>query len=117
MTLSSFLMPGQKIVQIDRFELLAGQCLFEGRELQNSAEYSRHGPVVREGLVVKDQVLQGTFLNGLQNEAVGAVDRSDHFDRPALQSDGLFGTVSRADAAAQTDGRVNDGAAFGRAGQ
>ena len=28
-----FLLPGQKVVQIDRFELLACQRLFEGREL------------------------------------------------------------------------------------
>ena len=112
MLLPSFLMSGQKIVQIDRFELLAGQCLFEGRELQNSAEDSRHGPVVREGLVVKDQILQGPFLNSLQDEAVRAVDGSDHLDRPSLQSDGLFGAVSRADAAAKTDGRVDDRALF-----
>ena len=113
---SRFLLSGQKIVQIHRFELLAGQRLLEGRELQDSAEDSRHGSVVREGLVVKNQILQGPFLNSLQDEAVRAVDRGDDFDRAALQGDRFFGAVPGADAAAEADGRVDDGALFGRTG-
>ena len=90
---------GQQVVQIDGFELFAGQGLFEGRELQDCSEDSCHSPVIGEGLVVKDQVLQSTFFDGLQDKAVGAVHRSDDLDRAALQGDGLFGTVSGTDAA------------------
>ena len=61
------------MVQIDGFELFAGQSLLEGRELQNGAEDSCHGSVVCEGLIVKNQILQGTFLNGLQDKAVCSV--------------------------------------------
>ena len=102
----------QQMVQVDRLELFAGQGLLERRELQDRAEDGRHGPVVGECLVVEDQVLQGSLFNGLQDEAVGAVDRGDYFNRPSLQGDGLFGTVSGADTAAQTDGLVDDGSSF-----
>lgn len=71
------------MVQIDRLELLAGKSLLEGRELEDRAEDGRHGPVVCEGLVVKDQILQSALFDGLQNKAVGAVDRGDHFNRPS----------------------------------
>ena len=103
---------GKEVVQVDGLELFAGQGLLEGRELQYASEDSRHGAVVGKGLVVEDQVLEGSLFDGLQDEAVGAVDRGDHFDRPALQGDGLFGAVSGADPAAQTDGLVDDGSFF-----
>ena len=94
---------GKEVVQVDGLELFAGQGLLEGRELQDGAEDGGHGAVVGKGLVVFD---------GLQDEAVGAVNRGDYFDRPALQGDGLFGTVPRTDPAAQTDGLVDDGSFF-----
>ena len=100
------------MVQVDGLELFAGQGLLEGRELQDGAEDGGHGAVVGKGLVVEDQVLEGSLFDGLQDEAVGAVDRGDHFDWPALQGDGLFGTVPRTDPAAQTDGLVDDGSFF-----
>ena len=102
----------QQMVQVDRLELFAGQGLLERRELQDRAEDGRHGPVVGEGMVVEDQVLQGPLFNGLQDEAVGAVDRCDHLNRSSLQADGLFGTVPGTDSAAQTDGLVDDGSSF-----
>ena len=100
------------MVQIDRLELLAGQGLFEGRELQDRAEDGCHSPVVCESLVVKDQVLQSSLFDSLQDKAVGAVNRGDHFNRPSLQGDGFFGTVSGADAASQADRLVDDGSSF-----
>ena len=102
----------QKMIQVNRLELFAGHGLLQGRELQNRAEDSSHGAVVCEGLVVKDQVLQSALFNCLQDKTVGAVDRSDHFNWSSLQSDGLFGTVSGADTAAQTDRLVDDGSSF-----
>ena len=104
------------MIQVYRFKLLAGQSLFEGRELQNSSEDCRHGSVISKGLVVKDQILQGAFFNSLQDEAVRAVDRSDHLDRPSLQSDGLPGTVSGADPAAEADSLIDDRMLFPCAG-
>ncbi len=68
--------------------------------------------MVCEGLVVEDKVLQSSFLDGLQDKAVGAVDRGDHFDRASLQGDSLFGTVSGADTAAQADRLVDDWSSF-----
>ena len=56
-----------------------------------------------KSLVVKYQVLEGSFFDGLQHEAVRTVDRGDHLDRAAFQDDGFGRAVSRADAASQAD--------------
>ena len=64
--------------------------------------------MVCKRLIVKNQILQGSFLNGLQDKAVCAVDRGDHLDRPPLQDDRLPGTVPGADTAAEADSLVDD---------
>ena len=109
-------MAGQELVQVDRFELLAGQGLLQRRQLQDRLEDCGHGTVVGESLVVKDQVLEGAFLDGLQYEAMGAVDRRDDLDRSPLHEDGFCRAVFGADAAAQADFGVDDGTLAVRGG-
>lgn len=47
-------MAGQELVQVDGFELLAGQGLLQRRQLQDGLEYRGHGTVVCKSLVVED---------------------------------------------------------------
>lgn len=63
--------------------------------------------MVGESLIVEDQVLQGALLDGLHDEAVSAVHRGDHGNGAMLQVDGLGGTISCADAAAETNGLIH----------
>ena len=90
-----FFLRGQEVVQIHGFKLSAGHGLFQGREPEYGAEYGGHSPVVGEGLIVKDQVLQGALFDGLQDKTVGAVDGGDDLYGAALQGDGFLRAVSQ----------------------
>ena len=73
----------------------------DGGHFQDSAENLGHSPMAGKGLVVKKQILQGTFFDCLHHKAVGAVHRSDDLHSSALHLDGLGGAVPGTDAAAQ----------------
>ena len=58
-------MAGEQLVQVHRLELLAGKRLMDGGHFQDSAENLGHRPMAGKGLVVKKQILQGTFFTSI----------------------------------------------------
>ena len=85
------------------------QSLLRRREFQDRSEHSRKRSVIGKSQIVKYQVLQGSLLDRLQYKPMCAVDQRDDLYRPAQKGDRLLRAVSRAYAAAQADGFIDNG--------